>query len=87
MDGEPIRVLRLALSDAELAAAILALRGAHGSVWHPRAWDLLTREFGRRQSGHEPSAMRMPGGVFDTLPSPVQAMLRPNVTRELRLAA
>jgi hypothetical protein len=87
MDGEPIRVLRLVLSDAELAAAILALGGSYGSFWHPRAWDFLTTELDRRQRGHERSTIRMPGGVFDTLPSPVQGMLRPNVTRELRLTA
>jgi hypothetical protein len=87
MGGRTIRVLRLVLSDDELASSIQVLGELAGAAWNPRAWGILTRELQRRRNGKSPQTVRMPGEVFDTLPPMIRRPLRQKIVAELRLAA
>jgi len=61
---------------------VLADFGA--SRLHRNAWETLMFEIERRQDGQPRREIEMMSGVFDTLPSAVQAMLRSHVSTEAR---
>jgi hypothetical protein len=85
-DGR-IRRLRFTLSNGDLEAAIDLLSSFYPPVLHQRAWDIMMSEAERRQDGEAPLDIEMASGVFDTLPSVVQALLCHHVSANPRRAA
>lgn len=87
MESGRIRRLRLSLTNEHLDAAIDLLSGFYPSVLHPRGWASLTTELERRHDGEPPQDVEMMSGVFQTLPSAVQGLLREHVRADARHAA
>jgi hypothetical protein len=87
MDSGRIRRLKLSLTNEDLDAAIDLLGAFYPSVLHPRAWAGLTTERERRRDGGPPQDIDMMSGVFQTLPSAVQGLLRHHVNAHGRRAA
>jgi hypothetical protein len=87
MDSGRIKRLRFTVSDENLERVIRALSGFYPSVLHPRAWASVMSEMEHRQAGRPPQAVVMMSGVFETLPSVVQALLRDHDGAEQRRAA
>ena len=87
MESGRIRRLRLSLTDEHLDAAIDLLSAFYPSVLHPRGWACLTTELERRHDGEPPRDIEMMSGVFETLPSAVQNLLREHVRPDVRQAA
>lgn len=87
MESGRIRRLRLSLTNEHLDAAIDLLSAFHPSVLHPRGWASLTTELERRHDGELPQDIEMMSGVFQTLPSAVQGLLREHVRADARRAA
>jgi hypothetical protein len=87
MDSGRIRRLRFTLSDVDLNGAIDVLSD-FGAAWlHRTAWEILMSEMERRQDGQLRRDVELMSGVFDTLPSVVQAMLRNHASAESPRAA
>ena len=78
MENGRIRRLRFSLTDEELHATIDLLGAFCPSVVHPRGWQSLITELQRRQAAQPPQDVEMMSGVFETLPSVVQARLLAN---------
>lgn len=86
VENRRIRRLRFRLTDDELHAAIVLLGAFCPRVMHPRAWQTLTTELERRQAAQPPQDIEMMSGVFETLPSVVQARLRSRGAEQRRAA-
>jgi hypothetical protein len=79
MDSGRIRRLKLSLTNEDLDTAIELLGAFDPGVLHPRAWAGLMTERERRRDGAPPQDIDMMSGVFETLPSVVQGLLRHHV--------
>jgi hypothetical protein len=79
--------LRFAVSDTNLNAAIDQLSGLPPDVLHRNAWDILCTEAERRDDGEPPHEIRMPSGIFDTVPDSIQRLLCDQARAETRQAA
>lgn len=86
MDSGRIRRLKLSLSNEDLDTAIELLGAFDPGVLHPRAWAGLMTERERRRDGAPPQDIDMMSGVFETLPSVVQGLLRHHVRADARRA-
>lgn len=82
-----IQRLRFTLSDQELNEVIDVLSDFGASWLHRNAWETLMSEIERRQDGQPRRDIDIMSGVFDALPSVVQAMLRRHVSTEARRIA
>lgn len=87
MMGGRIERLRFTLNDTDLGEAVDLLGDFGPDVLHQNAWDILSTEVARRKHGHPPQDIQMMSGVFETLPSVVQAFLDNHRRRESRRAA
>jgi hypothetical protein len=82
-----IRRLTLTLSDADLNEAVVLLIPSFPTFFYRNAWETLVREVERRGGGEPPQDITMMSGVFDTLPTTVQELLRRHVRAEVSNAA
>ena len=85
-DGR-IRRLHFALSNEDLDTAIDLLCGFDPHAFHHDAWDILMREAVRREDGHPPQEIEIASGLFEALPTVLQALLFNHVSAEPRRAA
>src|SRR5687768_16560805 len=86
MDSGRIRRLKLSLTTEDLDTAIDLLGAFYPYVLHPRAWASLMTERERRRDGAPPQDIDMMSGVFQTLPSAVQGLLRHHIHPDARRA-
>ena len=86
MDSGRVGRLRFNLSDHELNGVIDWLSDFGASWLHRNAWEVLMAEMERRQDGHPHREIELGSGVFDSLPSVIQVVLRDHVSTEPRRA-
>lgn len=82
-----IQRYRFRLTDPTLHGVVEMLAMRNIFALHPRAWDALMSEVDRRRRGEPAQDVVMWNGVYETLPSPVQAFLCNHVRIESRRAA
>ena len=82
-----LRPLWFSVDDATLATIYETMSRICPAALYPRAWDIVMKEMESRKAENPPGELKLPSGVFDTLPTEVQDVLRPHAVPYRRRTA